>query len=252
MVNELRQNGMAIWRGLFADPDLLDQLRPSLNEGFSRWEAIFREKEDSCEDVFDEETQCMYRRGTKEYFESDSRTRVYYQPPRDHTLIQKMRDDPRIREVACRYYQLELVPNSTVLAETLSPSPIGDSWHFDRIRDQLKVMILLSDVGPEHGPMRYKLGTHQKPPPKVDHFFYQLFRVGSDYSYVSPPIGDRAPGEDRLALGRVGDCIFFDTTGLHSGTRCQTGARHALVLFYDQIPSLRNRVLVPLSDGMIL
>ncbi len=252
VVKELRQNGMAIWRGLFADPNFLQEALSTLDEDLSRWESIFREGDDSCEQVSDEGTQCVFYRGPKKKYEYDRRTRVYYQSPRNHTSIQKMRDDPRLREVVCRYYQLGVEPYQTVLGEKLSPSPIGDSWHIDRIKDQLKIMILLSDVGPEHGPMRYKLGTHQKPPPKVDHFFYQYFRAGTDYAYVSPPLAELAQGEDKLALGSAGDCVFFDTTGLHSGTRCQAGERLALVVTFGDIPSLRNRVLTPLSGGKIM
>src|SRR5262249_32078184 len=51
IVSELRLNGMAIWRGLFADPDLLGEVRSILDEGFARWATIFREKDDSCESV---------------------------------------------------------------------------------------------------------------------------------------------------------------------------------------------------------
>jgi hypothetical protein len=252
LVGELRRNGMAIWRGLFADPDLLGEVRSILDAGFARWEAIFREQEDSCESVTDEETHWIFVRGTKKYFEGDSRTRVRF--PYFHTppAIQRMRDDPRLREVACRYYQLDVGEPSYILGEKLSPSPNGDSWHIDRIMDQFKVMILLSDVAPEQGAMKYKLGTHQKPAPKLDHFYYQYFRAGPDYSYLSPKLADRAQGEEKLALGRPGDCIFFDTTGVHAGTRCQAGERLALVFGFDRIPSLRNRVLHHLDGGLYL
>jgi hypothetical protein len=250
VVDELRRNGMAIWRGLFANPELLDGVRSTLDEDFSRWEAIFRARDDSCEEVFEEETRRTFRRGTKEYYECDSRTRVNYSYDNTPNSIRRLRDDPRLREVVCRYYQLDAGRCNYILAEKLSPSPVGDSWHIDRIQDQFKVMILLSDVGPEQGAMKYKLGTHQKPPPKIDHFFYQYFRAGVDYCYVSPPLGDKAPGEEKLAVGRAGDCIFFDTTGLHSGTRCQAGERLALVFGFTDVPSSRNRFLAPMAGGM--
>jgi hypothetical protein len=249
IVGELRLNGMAIWRGLFAEADLLGEVRSTLDAGFARWAAIFREKDDSCESVIDEETHWTFVRGTKQYFERYSRTRLSYNYDHTPPAIQKLRDDPRLREVACRYYQLDVGPCHYILGEKLSPSPVGDSWHIDRIQDQFKIMILLSDVGPEQGAMKYKLGTHQKPPPKIDHFFYQYFRAGVDYCYVSPPLGDNAPGEDKLAVGCAGDCIFFDTTGLHAGTRCQAGERLALVFGFADVPSFRNRVLAPLSGG---
>ena len=249
IVSELRKNGMAIWRGLFAEPVFLREAQSTLDEDFSRWEKIFRERDDSCEEFLEEESRCRFYRGTKKNFEIDRRTRVCYCHDHMPHPIQKMKGDARLREVVCRYYQLDAGECHYILAEKLSPSPVGDSWHIDRIKDQFKVMILLSDVGPEHGAMRYKLGTHQKPPPKVDHFFYQYFRAGIDYAYVPPPLAEQAPGEDTLALGRAGDCIFFDTTGLHSGTRCQTEERVAVVLGFTDIPSLRNRVLTPLSGG---
>jgi hypothetical protein len=111
-------------------------------------------------------------------------------------------------------------------------------------------MLLPSDVGPEQGPMRYKLGTHQKPSPRVDHFFYQYFRKGIDFCYVSLGVVQKAPGEEKLVLGRAGDCIFFDTTGPHAGSRCEAGERVALVFGVTEIPSLRNRVISALSGGM--
>jgi hypothetical protein len=252
IVGELRQNGMAIWRGLFAEAELLGEVRSILEAGFARWETIFGEQADSCESVTDPETHWTFVRGTKKYYEGDRRTRVRY--PYLHTppAIQRLRGDPRLREVVCRYYQLDAGEPYYILGEKLSPSPVGDSWHIDRIMDQFKVMILLSDLGPEQGPMRYKLGTHQKPPPKLDHFYYLFFRDGHDYSYLSPKLAERAQGEERLALGRPGDCIFFDTTGVHAGTRCQAGERLALVFGFESIPSLRNRVLRSMDGGIYM
>jgi hypothetical protein len=243
---------MAIWRGLFADPDLLGEVRSTLDEGFSRWEAIFRDRDDSCESVSDEETQWTFGRGTKSHFENDSRTRIMYSYEHTPPPIRNLRDHPLLREVACRYYQLDVGKPHYIMGEKLGPSRIGDSWHVDRIMDQFKIMILLSDVGLEQGPMRYKLGTHQKPPPKLDHFYYQYFRAGPDYSYLSPKLADRAQGEEKLTLGRAGDCIFFDTTGVHAGTRCQAGERLALVFGFDSIPTLRNRVLRSLDGGLYM
>ncbi len=250
VVNELRQNGVAIWRGLFADPQLLEDVRSTLDQGFARWEAIFREREDSCPEVFDPETRWKFHRGTKQVYDMDRRTRIYYSLDNTPPAIRRLMDDPRFREVACRYYQVDAGPCGYILGEKLSPSPVGDSWHVDRIRDQFKAMILLSDVGLEQGPLKYKQGTHQKPPPKIDHFFYQYFRSGVEWCYVSPPLGDSAPGEVKLALGRAGDCVFFDTTGLHSGTRCQAGERLALVFGFTEPPTFRNQFFSHMEGGM--
>ncbi len=107
IVSELRQNGMAIWRGLFADPVFLNEARSTLDEDFSRWEKIFRERDDTCEEIFDEESRCRFYRGTKKKFEIDKRIRVLYSHHHLPLPIQKMKGDLRLREVVCRYYQLD-------------------------------------------------------------------------------------------------------------------------------------------------
>jgi hypothetical protein len=249
IVAAMRRDGCVHWPGLFADPGFLAEARDTLSEAFAIWKAEFAKVEDNREDLWYGSKGWGLRRGD---FQRYGRMRVNFfnleqavVPP----LIRRVMDDPRLAEVAVRYYGAG-VKCRYVLAENLHPSEEGDTWHFDSIGDQFKVMILLSDVGPENGPMRYKLGSHQKPPPEIELFYHQTFRRGLDYGYPSLCLAEKVAGEIKIATGRAGDCFLFDTIGLHAGSRCQMGTRLSLVVAFE-VDSRKNRILKRMRGGVV-
>jgi hypothetical protein len=129
-----------------------------------------------------------------------------------------------------------------VLLELLTPSIEGDSWHIDAIEDQYKAMILLSDTKMSNGPLRYKIGSHLSSEPGYLRLLHSIFKYGLDYAYPSKGVVDKLSGEVRYGTGEAGDCIFFDTSGIHSGTRCLDGQRLALVV-YLKVNSQKNATL---------
>jgi len=132
------------------------------------------------------------------------------------------------------------------MVERLSVTQSPGTWHFDKIFDQVKAMVLLSDVGREHGPIRYKAATHRDRPAFVDLFLHESFKRGAihglDYAYPPQPLVERLPHEDLFGVGRAGDVLFFDTLGLHTGTACSTGERRAVVAAYNAQTARNNRL----------
>jgi hypothetical protein len=155
-------------------------------------------------------------------------------------------DDPRLTSVVRRYYDGVNTWCRSIMIERLSLTPNPGAWHFDKIFDQVKAMILLSDVEPEHGPIRYKLGTHRDRPSFVNLFLHESFKRGAinglDYAYPPQPLIEKLPHESVLGCGRAGDVLLFDTLGLHTGTTCRRGERRVIVAAYNAQTPRNNRL----------
>ena len=219
---DLRRDGFAIWEGFFSPDDVA---------------ALAQE----FENVLDEnQTPASAWKRVVGADRDDGRARAFADCGSRNELPRacaKLFDDERLTSVVRRYYAGVDAWCRSIMVERLSPSPNPGAWHFDKIFDQVKVMILLSDVEPEHGPIRYKLGTHRDRPSFVDLFLHESFRRGAidglDYAYPPQPLIERLPQKCALGCGRAGDVLLFDTLGLHTGTICQRGERRVIVAAYN-------------------
>ena len=150
-------------------------------------------------------------------------------------------EDPRSLAVVSKYWGVKARVYRLMFEEATPDVKLrGGEWHIDVFNDQMKVWLLVNDVGPENGPTRYKLGTHEINHPNKILIFHNGFRHGDAWCYPGSIIANSIPGELAYVSGRAGDCYFFDTTGMHSRTPCREGKRLVMVLTY-YIPTLRNR-----------
>lgn len=80
-------------------------------------------------------------------------------------------------------------------------------WHHDWCGHRLKLFILLHDVEASGRPTQYIVGSHRG---KWRWASYELSRHADEEA--------ESQGEVALLTGKAGDCILFDTNGLHRAT----------------------------------
>ena len=96
-------------------------------------------------------------------------------------------------------------------------------WHHDMEEKRFKVMVLLSDVGPEDQHMSYLLGSH-----RLFHPYKMFFKNKCSLEYCRPHLPELSIFD---AVGRAGDIFVFDSNGAHRGTRRPTGGVRDVFLF---------------------
>jgi hypothetical protein len=237
VVREVRERGIAVWPGLYAESAFLDEA----NRLVASLEAPVREalRCSDGEGVYDPINERTYWPNTEYrlrtfYKESESSQR----PP----VIDRVIREPVLCEADYRLRGTNSIYG--VLAENLHPEESNQKWHFDSkkwhldvLGDQLKAMVLLTDVESTQGPMEYKVGSHRLPLPRRWHPNQQ------HGTYFSPEEVAELPGELLQATGRAGDCVIFDPHGLHRGTPCVNAERKALVVYYQGGDTRRNALV---------
>lgn len=175
------------------------------------------------------------------------RSRVIWgSPVKAPPVIRRLMGDPELTGIISSYYNGANVRCDRVLGEKLVPGEIGDRWHMDSITDQFKVMVLLTSVKATSGPMHYLTGTHHRPS-AFDETYHRILNKGyKQFAYPSP--NEVSPFLEGLKVcsGSPGNCILFDTIGIHSGTRCEEGERSILSAYYT-IDTMKNRMLFSLN-----
>ena len=89
------------------------------------------------------------------------------------------------------------------------------AWHHDLEDKRLKVMILLSDVGPDDQHMSYVCGSQT-----LFHPYRMFLDNACDLAYCRQHLGTL---EIYDAVGQAGDVFLFDTNGAHRAIRRETG-----------------------------
>ena len=148
--------------------------------------------------------------------------------------------------------------------EWIVPAELNhNGWHKDTVRPQLKAFILLGDVDDDTAPMYYARGSHLC---RTD-FEAEVARrltahgtaadlsisrrglhypavVGANPGYLSDDEAPNAPSqidwdevtlgdtayEKSVCTGAVGDVVFFDSCGFHSGNRSNGKTRRTITL----------------------
>lgn len=87
--------------------------------------------------------------------------------------------------------------------------------------EELKVMLLLTDVAPDGQAMRYVCGSQR---------MNWTFRTQRDTKFSLDEALHFASGGLFLAYGHAGTCVVFDTNGIHSGHRNLSATRDVLTL----------------------
>ena len=238
VVRDLARDGVAWWRGLYADPDFLASARADVDAACRLVEDRRAGELSTARTTVDPSGWTLSRP-----LERQGRTRVTV-PRRSTTLPDSARvlmEDTRLSAVVRSYLGAESWVNY-VLMERLEPALEGDFWHIDKLYDQVKAMVLLTDVDPEHGPVRYKPGTHRERPEALNRVLHQTLRHGLSWAYPPDPFVRELDAPEMLATGRAGDVLFLDTLTIHSGTRCRTDHRDLLVAAFN-VKTRKNEFL---------
>lgn len=240
-VNELKETGITRWNGLFSDPIILEQLNKLTEDKLKEYNDKYPEGR-SFENGWSKEEDSI------RYYTTDinkyGRKRLSFMNRGSNihsTLIESIMFNPLVEEVLTRYYHSKPHLNF-LMFERLLPSDQGDSWHFDKLKDQPKAMLLLTDCDMSNGPLRYKSCTHNGKSNLLKPLNHLVFKHGVGYAYPGNDLVNKEKGSVEYGTGKAGDVIFFDTRGVHSGTQCMEGYRDVLVWYYS-VETPRNRFL---------
>ncbi len=95
------------------------------------------------------------------------------------------------------------------------PAPVREhdmfGWHHDMEEQRLKIMILLTDIGPNDQCMSYVLGSHA-----LFHPLPMFLRNTCSLDYCKNRLG---AVEIAHTIGQAGDAFLFDSNGAHRGNR---------------------------------
>ena len=172
-----------------------------------------------------------------------------------HPGLEDILKDETLLAIYRTWYKNHSVEISRATMEWLLPAKVNhNGWHCDTLSNQLKAMILLTNVDLDSGPMYYANGSHiitndfEK---KMKHATFNhgvskphcLGRRygmnvctwnGGNVTYPSDDVVDNQPleldydpitidgqvYEKTVATGKPGDVIFFEASGYHSGNIC--------------------------------
>jgi hypothetical protein len=142
--------------------------------------------------------------------------------------------DERVVETAA-YYLGKPAHLKRVTAMRYLPSELQDQsqfgWHHDMEDRQIKLMVLLTDIGTHDQYMVYARGTARALRP-----YRNYLRNGLEVD-----MGERAdsPGIAKT-IGTAGDGFFFDSNGAHRGIRSLGAVRDALFVEFTADRNLGN------------
>ncbi|MBQ4861992.1 phytanoyl-CoA dioxygenase family protein [Pseudoalteromonas sp. MMG013] len=152
-------------------------------------------------------------------------------------------------EVAQRHFKLNTLPTpSFVMAEYLQnvKMPRQDLfWHIDNLSDQFKVMVVLEDMSENDGPFTFIKGTH-KVKYEYQERYHKMYAMNGlstqEHNHFEPGFTSSESAEK--AILNAGDIVLFDCKIHHSASFVkQMGSRKNLVLYFNEIPTIRNNIL---------
>ena len=239
IVTELKRDGISFWRGMYADPGLLAELQRVSNASVDFARQALGELDNKHKDVAWPEMGCVPKLFKCNQVGRYRCSFLHNSLPR-HQALQAIAHDPRVSEIAERYSNGN-VNFSYMMAEWLQPAEKGDDWHVDSLQDDFKMMILLTDVEQDHGPIRAMLGTKNNLD-VMGPTLFATFANGLNYAYPSYSLMRNFKFDTIYGTGKAGDAIFFDVGAIHSGTACVKDHRLVLVTRH-QVDNVKNRVL---------
>ena len=189
---------------------------------------------------------------------------IGFLPPGSDKVI----ENKFVNTVFEKWHDAEKVKFHRVNMEWISPTEINhNGWHIDVVRDQLKLMILLGPVDYDTAPMFYAKKSHNLNNDFEKKLCHSLMLNGAvkkmsigkmkgnhaaalegrHVGYVSDDYVENCPKkinsenikihdtfyEKEVCIGDVGDCVFFETSGFHSGNRSFGKVRRSAVFTID-------------------
>lgn len=171
----------------------------------------------------------------REYWQKNHRSYVFNDPLRNSEALVEFCRTPLITESAKAYLGKQM-HIKRVMGMRYLPSTSLDKqqfgWHHDMEDKQFKVMVLLTDIGPEDQYMAYIPGTHT-----LIHD-YEHF-LSNKITYEDCHL-DASSVKEIHSTGKAGDIYFFDSNGMHRGTRSEGRMRDALFIEYTADNNWKN------------
>ncbi len=250
IVGEIRKNGVAVMKNVFP-AEFVEEVKAELEKGIAGSDAAFQNAPPDLLRVDRPEEGIIFSQN----FKDCGRQMIdWIDLATMPAPIRKFASEPRFMEIVRRYWHVD--PSTIhVGGVRLTPCPTDDAWHIDSICDQMKVMLCVSEVTSDNGPMIYKLKTHDHP--RVLHdWYFNAYRYGKSDAYGKKSAENRK-GSDYAGLGNIqaesiclagkpGDCFVFDTRGVHMASACKQGTRWVAIAGYA-LETRRNRALVSLK-----
>jgi hypothetical protein len=247
----LRRDGVAVWPGLFSASQCdevnryIDELMMRNKAGFDKLPRDIEGFKDPVYPGFEHTREIVepefaaYGKDMMPFIYNRNRVRVYKTPE----SLRDVFENEIVSELAARYLGHK-VGHKRVLLEELKPSLLSDQWHVDNVGNSFKMMLLTKDCTMENGPVRYKIGTHKgiKSSAKL-RINWLMLKFGYMYSALSLLDYRTLPDDGVLwGTGKKGDAIFFDPSGIHSGSLATSGIRRTVVV--PKTPrKIQNKVL---------
>ena len=235
----LRRDGVAIWRSFFSDRQCnevnryLDELMMRNRDGFDRLPREIEGFKDPVYNGFEHTREIVeaefaaYGEERMSFVYNRARVRVYETPE----SLRDVFENEVVSELAARYLG-HTVGHKRALLEELKPSLLSDPWHVDNSGNSFKMMLLTEDCSMENGPMRYKIGTHKGIGSAAKlRVNWLMLKFGYMYSALNILEYRTLPADQVMwGTGKKGDAIFFDPSGIHSGSRAISGRRRTVVI----------------------
>ncbi len=142
------------------------------------------------------------------------------------------------------------VKTVTTMANRLLAAPearsSGGGWHRDRLRKQFKVLLYLTDVGPENGPFCLMERSKAFRNVVLDQFHTggePLQRRWSDEEMGR--LLPHAKKRQHVFTASAGTAVLFDSSSIHRGLPIVTGERYALTnYYYEKLTKREHHKLV--------
>ncbi|NNL68249.1 MAG: hypothetical protein HKP30_18515, partial [Myxococcales bacterium] len=160
---------------------------------------------------------------SREYWRPTHRAYVTNDALAESPALGRLCQDPVLLETAGFYLQKPFhVKRIYAMHYRPAPAMAGQQfgWHHDMEDRQLKIMVLLTDIGPGDQPMSYVRGSHRTFR-SYEHFLRNELDFESEAGQAGPP-------EVLDTFGAAGDVFLFDSNGMHRGNRSRGRARSAL------------------------
>lgn len=251
IVQSLRKNGAHIIESYFSEEEL-QILRQN-------WEYAFMSFPDMSKIPFQNKRFKRAQQGGVTYIKGgpdDGRTRIMYFRPYKLFSI-KLKDllvkNTYLNKIVQEYFYLKnTFRPSQIMMEGLKPTRFNRTdkyWHIDNLSDQFKVMIVLEDMTEDDGPFSFIPSSHRIQPHQKDryHKMYSMSGIGThahNHFEASFTEHERA----KTVVAKAGDIVLFDCRIHHSGNFVQnSGSRKNMVLFYNNTPTLRNKILLQVN-----
>ena len=236
MAQQLRDTGVVKCRNYFTDPDKLEAMRALSRKVRQRSEELGVTTEEKLDPTRDAMLwpRTMQGRNARASFSAGNlpeAARPFVYDGLFEVIMQRALGNREDR----------ILP-AVMIVDNLLPSTAYEFqwWHYDRLRDQYKVMILLDKVGPENGPMQIVPRTHrfQQDRRMID---FACYAGGSDYGDLSYALYSRYKPQTMQLTGEPGDIYIFDTRCFHAHGRPDAGERMTATIYYNALNTPLNR-----------